>query len=85
MKIQVEDKVFIESDGIQFILKKYSGAVDKKTGSEIFKALGYFSTLQQTVKHVIKMQCMESTATTFQQLFDDLDRIEKNIETLIKI
>jgi hypothetical protein len=85
MKIKVEDKLFIESDDMQFVLKKYSGNFDKKTEKETYKVLGYFSTLKQAVKHLIKLQCMESTAETFEQLFDDLDRIENKIDSLIKI
>lgn len=85
MKIQVEDKLFVESDDMQFMVKKYSGNFDKKTGNETYKVLGYFSTLKQAVKHLIKLQCMESTVETFQQLFDELDRIENKIDSIIKI
>lgn len=84
MKIEVGDKLFIESDDMQFILKKYSGKYDKNN-KETYKVLGYFITLKQTVKHLIKLQCMESTAETFEQLFDDLERIENKIDSLIKI
>lgn len=85
MKIQVEEKLFIESDDLQFIIKKYSGNFDKKTEKETYKTLGYFSTLKQAVKHLIKLQCMESTVTTFQQLFDELDRIENKFDNLINL
>ena len=85
MKIQVEDKLFIESDDMQFIIKQYSGKFDKKTEKETYKVLGYFSTLKQAVKHLIKLQCMESTVNTFQQLFDELDRIENKFDNIIKI
>lgn len=84
MKIQVEDKLFIESDDMQFMIKKYSGKLDKN-GNEISKTLGYFSTLKQTVNHLIKMHCLASTAETFEQLFEDLDRIENKIDSIIKI
>jgi hypothetical protein len=85
MKIQIEDKLFIESDDMQFIIKKYSGNFDKKTEKETYKTLGYFPSLKQAVKHLIKLQCMESTVTTFQQMFDELDRIENKFDDLIKI
>jgi hypothetical protein len=85
MKIQVEDKLFIESDGMQFILKKYNGQFDKKTGNELFKSLGYFATLQQAVKFLVRKKVMESEATTVQELLHELERIEKEIETLITV
>lgn len=84
MKIKVEDKLFIESDSMQFILKKYSGKFDDK-GIEGYKVLGYFSSLKQAVQHLIKLECMASTVETFQQLFNELDRIETKFDDLIKI
>ena len=84
MKIQIEDKLFIESDDMQFIIKKYTGKFDKNE-KETYKVLGYFATLQQAVKHLIKLSCMESTVTTFQELFDELDRIEKKYDDIINI
>lgn len=85
MKIQVEDKLFIESDDMQFMIKKYSGKIDEKTQKETYKVLGYYSSLKQAVKHLIKLECMESTVTTFQQMFDELERIETKFDDLIKI
>jgi hypothetical protein len=85
MKIQVEDKLFIESDGMQFILKKYNGQYDKKTGNELFKSLGYFGTLRQAIKFLVKKKVMESEATTVQELLLEMERIEKEIEEIIKI
>jgi hypothetical protein len=84
MKIQVEDKLFVESDGMQFMLKQYNGKLDEK-GNEGYKVLGYFSTLAQAVKHLIKLECMASTAETFQQLLEDVARLEKKIDGVIKI
>ena len=84
MKIQIEDKLFIESDERQFVIKKYSGNFDKND-NETFKVLGYFSSLKQATKHLIKMYCMESTVTSFQELFGELERIENKIDSLIKI
>jgi hypothetical protein len=58
MKIQVEDKLFIESDDMQFIVKQYSGKFDKNE-KETFKVLGYFGTLKQAVKFLIKKDFMD--------------------------
>jgi hypothetical protein len=85
MKIQIEDKLFIESDDMQFMVKQYSGKFDKKTEKETYKVLGYFPSLKQAVKFLIKKDCMASTVTTFQQMFDELDRIEDKYDKLIGI
>jgi hypothetical protein len=85
MKIQIEDKLFIESDDMQFIVKQYSGKFDNKTEKETYKVLGYFGSLKQAVKFLIKKECMGSTVETFQQMFDELDRIETKYDKLIGI
>lgn len=82
MKIQVEDSLFIESDGMQFILKKYSGSQDKN-GNDVYKALGYFGKLEAAMDKIIKLKLMESNATTLKDLIQDLRRIEREVKTLI--
>lgn len=82
MKVQVEDSLFIESDGLQFILKKYSGTTDKK-GTELYKALGYFSNLEAAFQKIVKIKLMESTATTIKELLEDVRRIEREVRELL--
>lgn len=84
MKIQIEDKLFIESDERQFIVKRYNGKFDDK-GMEGYKPLGYFSKLTQAVKFLVKQELMKSNAETIGELLSDLERIEKRIEELIRI
>lgn len=85
MKIKIEDKLFIESDERQFIIKQYTGKFDKETGKELFKTLGFFSKLQQAVKHLVKLEVMKSDSNTLGELLNDLERIENRIEELIRI
>jgi hypothetical protein len=84
MKIKVEDNLYIESDSLQFYIRKYSGKTDKD-GRETYNVLGYFSSLNQAVKHLIKHKLMKSSATTVQELLDDLKRIENRINELVKV
>lgn len=84
MKIQVEDKIFIESDDMQYILKRYTGKFDKND-KESYKVLGYFNTIQQIVKHLMKMEVMKSTASDLKELLADIERIENRINELIRI
>lgn len=84
MKVQVEDKIFIESDERQFILKQYSGKFDKND-NELFKPLGYFGSINQALKHLVKLNIMKSDAKTIGELIKDVERIEKRINELIKV
>ncbi|WP_137744571.1 hypothetical protein [Robertmurraya siralis] len=83
MKIHVEDKLYIESDERQFVLKEYTGKLDNK-GNEIYKTLGYFSKINQALKHLVKLKVMKSEATNVKELIGDVERIERKIESLIK-
>jgi hypothetical protein len=84
MKIHVEDKIFIESDERQFILKEYTGKFDKDN-NETYKTLGYFSKVNQALKHLIKLNVMKSEATNINELIKSIERIEKRIEELIRV
>jgi hypothetical protein len=83
MKIHVEGNLYIESDERQFILKNYTGKKDAKD-NELFKAIGYFGTLNQVAKKLIDMKIKESTATTLKELVADLERIEAEVNALIR-
>lgn len=83
MKIQIEDKLYIESDDRQFIVKQYSGKFDKEE-NETFKVLGYFGKLSQAAEHLVKLEIFKSTATSLKELLIDIKRIEQRIEELIR-
>lgn len=88
MKVQIEDKLFIESDENQFMLRKYTGTinVDKKTGkeTEAFISLGYYTTLQGVIKKVIQMKLARSEATTLKEVLQEVRRVEREIKALME-
>jgi uncharacterized lipoprotein YajG len=84
MKIKVEDNLYIESDHLQFYIRKYSGKTDKD-GRETYNVLGYFSSLNQAIKYLAKHKVMKSDATTVQELLNDLRRIENRINELVRV
>jgi hypothetical protein len=83
MKIHIQDKVYVESDERQYTIKEYTGKTDKE-GNETYKVHGYFGSLQQAVKKLIKMEIVQSEATNLKELLDDIGRIEEKINALIK-
>ncbi|WP_044648328.1 hypothetical protein [Paenibacillus terrae] len=89
MKIQIEGSLYLESDGMQFILKQYTGKTTlvKLTGKEAeqYKTHGYFSTVEGALKKVVKMKVMESTATTIGELLKELEGIRQYIESKVTI
>ena len=89
MKIQIEGSLYLESDGMQFILKEYTGkqSVNKKTGdsTDLYKTHGYFPTVKSAFEKVVKMKIMDSTATTIGELLEELENIRQYIESKVTV
>jgi hypothetical protein len=84
VKVQIEDNLYLESDGLQFIIKEYTGKLDSQ-GNERFKTHGFFSTVKSAVEHLVKMKVMQSTATTLCELVQDVERIRQYIESKLSV
>lgn len=89
MKVFIDDvyvdgefkgKIFIESDAMQYMVNIYNGKVTDK-GAEIYTTKGFFRTLEQAVKFVVRMKVNDSTATTLSELITDMRRIGEYIES----
>lgn len=81
MKVVVDgkQKIFIESDSMQYILRKYE---EDKEGELKARSLGYFRGLPGALKFVLNMKIKESTANEIKELIKELQRIEKEIEAI---
>jgi hypothetical protein len=81
MKVHIDGTLYLESDGLQFMLREYdaSGKRDKK-GNELYKQHGYFSQIQHALKFALRMKVMESNAKTLKELQQEIEAIRKHIE-----
>lgn len=84
MKVKVEENLYIESDDLQFVIRKYNGKEDKN-GRPVYTNLGYFTNLSAAIQKLVKIKIKESEATTLRELLIDLRRIERDINEMIKI
>lgn len=84
MKVQVKANVYIESDSNQFIIKEYTGGVDKH-GKEIYKTVGYYTNVRDCLKRFLVMEVKDSTAKTLAELREDVLRIEQYIEKVMPV
>ena len=87
MKIHIENNLYIESDGMQFILKEYTGKTTEVKGKEVeqYKTHGYFSSVSGALNKVVKMKIMDSTAQTLGELLREVEGIRKYIETKVTV
>ncbi|MHA7967733.1 hypothetical protein ACX93W_26830 [Paenibacillus sp. CAU 1782] len=74
----IKGRLCLESDSMQFIIREYNGKLDA-SGKEISKTHGYFPNVSFALHKVIKMKIMKSTATTLQELREDIRKIEERI------
>ena len=84
MKVQIEGQLYLESDGMQFIIKEYSGKQDK-AGNDLYKTHGYYSSVEGAIKGLVKKKIMESTAATLLELLGEVEGIKAYIESKVNI
>ncbi|MDH6670203.1 hypothetical protein M2277_000847 [Paenibacillus sp. LBL] len=88
MKVCIENNLYIESDGMQFILKEYTGkqsvGENGKT-TDLYKTYGYYPTVGSALNKVVKMKVMDSTAHTLGELLREVEGIREYIESTVTI
>lgn len=72
MKIHIENKLYLESDPMQFILKEYSGTFNKETGAENFRVHGYYTKIEHAINKVLMMKINDSAAETLKELLEEV-------------
>lgn len=82
MKVHIENNLYLESDGMSFILREYTGKTNNK-GEEMFKTIGYFGRVEAALQHILKMKVMESTATDLKTLIEDVRASQQHIKSKI--
>lgn len=84
MKVCIENNLYIESDGMQFIVKEYTGKQDKNE-NDLYKTHGYYPTVEGALKKVVKMKVMDSTAQTLGELLAEVESIRGYIESKVTV
>lgn len=75
MRVHVQGNIYLEADEFQFCLKQYTGAVDKRSGREKAKTIGYYTSLSGVIKKLIRLNMAHSEATTLLEMKQELERI----------
>lgn len=83
MKIQIKDRVYLESDEMQFVIKRYNEKPNEKTGELGSAIMGYYPKVEQALNAIVNMLIRQSDATTFEQLVADVAEIRALIASKI--
>lgn len=79
MELQINKDYKITTDKLNFILNK---RYKKEDGSVGFKIIGYFGTINNAMKSIVNNVTLQSDATEFQTLCDQVDAIKKDIDAI---
>jgi len=86
MKVHIEGNLYLESDELQFVLKRYTVAQSGKSyGQEIGQVDGYYPSIHSAIKAVMVKKIKESTATNLKELSEDIKRIESWIKSKFEV
>ena len=88
MKVHIEGNLFLESDAYQYLLKEYSGKTytnEKGEEREGFRVLGYYGTIEQAIRSLVEKKIKQSTATTLNELLEEVKEIKDFITEKINV
>ena len=80
MEITLEQGIILSSDENQLVLRK-DGGKDKKN-NQIYRTLGYYTTLEQALDGYAKYKIRTSQATTLQELLNEVKALKNYIKML---
>lgn len=85
MDIKIDKDFSLKSDLRNVILvKTYTGKSGEAKGKIQEEPIGYYATIQQALKSYLKIKINLSDATTIQEILDDIAKIEKTIEEVLR-
>ena len=82
MNIQLEKDIWLSSDEQGFTLKQFMRF--DKNEEPVYKVLGYYSTLEQSLNGYTKYKTRTSEATTLQQVINEIQALKNHINLLVK-
>ena len=83
LNIKLDENIGIEADTHQYILKQYTGKLDKE-GKEVANILGYHPTINSAFKNYIAHAIKNSDCTSIKEVIELYNNLEQKIDSLVK-
>lgn len=83
--IKFEDNICIDSDGLQYITKKYCGL--DKNNEPTYRVISYHNTLKQAISRLIQLRqynLVSEKELTLEQALNEFKRIADETEQILK-
>lgn len=91
LKVHVEDKLYIEHDGNQYVLKEYTGrwylhneGKENEEERESYRVIGYYGTVKNALTKVLELKISQSTATNLLELILEITELSNELNKLLK-
>jgi hypothetical protein len=86
MKVKIDARWIIESDGVQYIIKEIKTVEEGvNAGKEYETLVGYFTSIHAMFNRLLKIKLMESEASNILELQLDILRIEQWFKDLFLV
>lgn len=85
--IKINEKYYINANANCYTLQEKTTVQDKNSknyGKEIFKDLGYYATIESTLKGIIKTELRNYLSKSEENSINDLVKQIRNLETYFK-
>ncbi|EAC3591520.1 TPA: hypothetical protein ACX1L3_000975 [Listeria monocytogenes] len=82
MKIKINNDYVIRSSQYQYILSKPNGK--DKEGKELFKDIGYYPTIEQTLAAFADYHIKTADINSFEELTEELHKVRKVLADINK-
>lgn len=83
LNIKLDENIGIEADTHQYVLKQYTGKLDKE-GKEVANILGYHPTINSALKNYIAHAIKNSDCKTIKEVIELYENLEQKINELVK-
>lgn len=86
MRIHIEGDLFVSGDRLGYTIERKQVIKEGKTaGTESYVAIGHYSQLKNAIKDLTKMKVADSTASTLNELLQEINRYHGEIEAKVLI
>jgi hypothetical protein len=85
VKVYLDDKTFIKSDEVQFLLVEEKTVREGKNKGKINEVvIGFYGTITDCIRAFIKQRQLESKATTLHELLKETKELREYVTKLVE-
>jgi hypothetical protein len=85
MKVYLNDRMFVKSDSVQFLLVEEKTVQEGKTKGTVNEfVIGYYGEIEHVLQAFVKQMQLESKATTIHELLQETKDLREYVKNLVE-